>query len=238
MSIINEALKKTEQRLQENAAKNQPQGDGLASASQSHQPQGDGLASASQSHQPQGDGLASASQSQNSLADKKIARGDNFRRFSQWYGNLFSILILLLGISLSSFIFSLLGRKLGSSKVKALARSARISPDKSIRSAISGGESIKIAQAPKPQAAIALQQPVVLPPLSEKTSLAKEEQKAPETTFVLNGIFFSDNDGYALINNQIVRENDLVDGAKVKKITANSVELNSQEKLITLSTRR
>src|SRR3989339_2024869 len=40
-----------------------PEGDGLASNSQSHKPEGDGLASNSQSHKPEGDGLASNSQS-------------------------------------------------------------------------------------------------------------------------------------------------------------------------------
>jgi len=154
MSIINEALKKTEQHIQENAAK------------------------------------------RNSLP-AKLSGPNPF---------LLYILILLAGIALSSFIFSLLGPK-----IKTVA--------------------------PK-KAAIAIQQPVSLPPLPEKPDLAKEEQKAPEATFVLNGIFFSDKDGYALVNNQIVRENDSVDGAKVTKITANTVELNSQEKLITLSTRR
>jgi len=152
MSIINEALKKTEQRIQQN----------------------------------------------NSLP-AKLPGPKPF---------LLYILILLAGIYLSSFIFSLLGHK------------------------------IKTAQAPKPQAAIAIQQPAVLSPLPEQPVLAKEEKKAPEAAFVLNGIFFSDNDGYALINNQIVRENESVDGSKVKKITANTVELDSQGKLITLSTRR
>ncbi|MDD5477007.1 MAG: hypothetical protein PHG87_02195 [Candidatus Omnitrophica bacterium] len=156
MSIINEALKKTEQYIQQNEAK------------------------------------------KNSFLDKKSGP----RPF------LLYILILLLGISLSSFIFSLLGDK------------------------------IKTAQAPN-KTAIALQQPVVLAPLPEEPALAKKEEKnIPEAAFVLNGIFFSDNDGYALINNQIVRENDSVDGAKVMKIAANTVELNNQEKLITLSTRR
>jgi len=42
-------------RLEIAGVKNQPEGDGLASASQSHQPEGDGLASASQSHQPEGE---------------------------------------------------------------------------------------------------------------------------------------------------------------------------------------
>jgi len=74
--------------------------------------------------------------------------------------------------------------------------------------------------------------PVVLlstPILSTIPSTNKDE-------FVLNGIFFSDNDGYALVNNQIVRENDLVDGTKVSKITANTVELKQEDKIITLST--
>ncbi len=117
-------------------------------------------------------------------------------------------LILLLGIFLSSFIFSLLGHK------------------------------IKTARAPNKTAA-SLKQPLVLASLPEAPALAKKEEKdSPETTFVLNGIFFSDNDGYALVNNQIVRENDSVDGAKVTKITANTVELNNQEKPVILSTRR
>ena len=69
-------------------------------------------------------------------------------------------------------------------------------------------------------------------------SALTEEQAKPEKKFTLNGIFFSDNGGYALVNNQIARENDLVDGAKVEKITANTVELNNEGKIITLSTNR
>jgi len=83
------------------------------------------------------------------------------------------------------------------------------------------------------------------PALPTAPVLPIEEKKIPQTipsqdkqAFVLNGIFFSDNDGYALINNQIVRENDSVDGATVQKITANSVEINQEGKVTTLSTRR
>ncbi|MDD5465315.1 MAG: hypothetical protein PHP73_03120 [Candidatus Omnitrophica bacterium] len=156
MSIINEALKKTGQYIQQNEAKNNP--------------------------------LPAK------LPGPRIL--------------LAYILILLTGIFLSSFIFSLLGRK------------------------------IKTAQVAK-KTAIPVQQPaLVLPPPPEEPALVKEEKNVPETAFVLNGIFFSDNDGYALINNQIVRENDSVDGARVTRITANTVELNNQEKPVTLSTRR
>jgi len=75
--------------------------------------------------------------------------------------------------------------------------------------------------------------PVVAP-----TSLPPKEEEKPEKIFILNGIFFSDNDGYALVNNRIVRENDLIDGVKVEKITALTVELNNEGNIITLSTNR
>ena len=65
-----------------------------------------------------------------------------------------------------------------------------------------------------------------------------EEKKPAETSFILNGIFFSDNDGYALVNNQIVRENDYVDKAKVSLITPNTVQLDNAGSTITLSTHR
>lgn len=68
----------------------------------------------------------------------------------------------------------------------------------------------KIAEAPKPQ------EPVL-------------------PSFVLNGLFFSGNDGYALVNNQIVREGDVVDGAEVERIIDNAVELKCQGKEIKLT---
>lgn len=79
-------------------------------------------------------------------------------------------------------------------------------------------------------------------PLSEKKTAAfAEPQPLPvateETapTLVLNGIFFSGNDGYALINNRIVREGDAIGGLTVKKINSDEVELqgsNSGVKLL------
>ena len=87
---------------------------------------------------------------------------------------------------------------------------------------------------------ITLDQPVAPLPQAREIILPKEEAASlpSEQKFVLNGIFFSDNDGYALVNNQIVRENDLVDGAKVQKITSGSVELNQEGKITTLTTSR
>lgn len=114
-------------------------------------------------------------------------------------------LILLLGIFLSSFIFSLL-----SHKTKITQAPQKIIP---------------VTPPPAPTLAIVPAQPI-LPP---------EEPKIVQEVFVLNGIFFSYNDSYALINNQIVRENVMVDGARVLAITENTVELDNQGKPLTLT---
>jgi len=119
------------------------------------------------------------------------------------------ILILLGGLFLSQIIFKLLNHKV----VKAR-------PKKEI------------------SAVVQTQQTALPAPLPVKPAPLIEEQKKPEVNFILNGIFFSDNDGYALVNNQITRENDSVDGAKVIKITPNSVELDNQGTIITLNTQR
>ena len=156
MSIINEALKKTEQDLKKNTANDQP---------------------------------------------KPIGR-------ARPKPYLLYILILLAGFALSNSIFGLLQHK------------------------------IKTIQAPNKNAA-AVDQIINPPPfLPILPSPSPQEHKPIETSFVLNGIFFSDNDGYALVNNQIVRKNDFVDGAKVSLITANSVQLDNAGETITLSTRR
>ncbi|MDO8489696.1 MAG: hypothetical protein Q7S42_06305 [Candidatus Omnitrophota bacterium] len=185
MSIINEALKKTEQYIQENAARNRPQGSGL------------------ENHPP-----------------TKI--------HSTPSPLLIYILILLAGILLSKLIFSLLSQPenkslASSSQNLKPSNSQNFKPEnKSLTSNIPEnhkGESDKISIPVTP----------IAPILNNKT---------PEVNFVLNGIFFSDNDGYALVNNQIVRENDLVDGAKIIKITTNNVELDSDGKLINLSNHR
>lgn len=70
---------------------------------------------------------------------------------------------------------------------------------------------------------------------------AEEKEEEPQkTALVLNGIFFSpDNGYYALINNKIVKEGDDIDGVLVKRIDLNNVELESEEgKLVKLSRER
>ncbi len=124
------------------------------------------------------------------------------------------ILILLVGLFLGNIIFSLLRDKVKPANISKKINSTNL-------------------------------QLTTIPALPISPVLTEEKNKIQESspsidkeTFVLNGIFFSDNDGYALINNQIVRENDSVDGSKVQKITANRVELEQEGKIITLSTRR
>jgi len=60
----------------------------------------------------------------------------------------------------------------------------------------------------------------------------------PTQPFVLNGVFFSEDCGYALINNQIVRQGDEVDGAQVVRITPEMVEINFQGNSILLKTNK
>lgn len=62
--------------------------------------------------------------------------------------------------------------------------------------------------------------------------------KESQEPFVLNGIFFSDNKGFALINNQIVAVGDKVSGATVKRISADEVELDLDGSTLKLTTRQ
>ncbi|PIQ90966.1 MAG: hypothetical protein COV71_01645 [Candidatus Omnitrophica bacterium CG11_big_fil_rev_8_21_14_0_20_41_12] len=162
MSIINEALKKTGEFIQENETKNKPAA--------------------------------------------KIFPSPKLL--------LVYFLILLAGILLSKFIFDLLSRP----QERTLASDSRSAP----------------LQSPK----AASVEPSVKPVLPTAVIAPLENKNTAEPSFILNGIFFSDNDGYALVNNQIVRENDSVDGATVARITQTTVELDSNGELTSLSTRR
>lgn len=53
---------------------------------------------------------------------------------------------------------------------------------------------------------------------------------------ILNGIFFSGDEGYALVNNHIVKEGDVVNGATVKRITADEVEAEVDGSILKLTT--
>lgn len=70
-------------------------------------------------------------------------------------------------------------------------------------------------------------------PQEEKAS--KEPQGAL-LSLVLTGVFFSENECYALINNKIVKESDVIDGATVTKINEDGVTLEANGSAISLST--
>ncbi|MCX5693552.1 MAG: hypothetical protein NT014_00210 [Candidatus Omnitrophica bacterium] len=120
----------------------------------------------------------------------------------------FYILILLVGLLLGNLIFNFISHKINN----------QVTPKKNI-----------------PIATEAVKPP--LPPI-QPAQTQEEKKPAEKTPFILNGIFYSDNNGYALINNQIVRENDYVDGAKVSLITTDKVELDNAGQIITLTTHR
>jgi hypothetical protein len=178
MSIINEALKKTEEYLQKNSAKD-------------------------------------------SSLPPKPARAKPFLLYT---------LILLAGLALGNFILNLLSHKLQSNGLPSSRQSHKIQSTQT-----PGKTALPITQTTNSPPLAALPNP-----LSEekKPTAQASKESLKEGLFVLNGIFISDNDGYALVNNQIVRENEYVDGAKVGLITTNTVELDNAGQTITLSTHR
>nr|MBC8436521.1 hypothetical protein [Candidatus Omnitrophota bacterium] len=70
------------------------------------------------------------------------------------------------------------------------------------------------------------------PALTQETA-AENETPALPASLVLNGIFFSQDEGYyALVNNKIVKVGDDIDGAKVRHIDFDNVELESEAGLL------
>ncbi|MFA5095818.1 MAG: hypothetical protein WC478_00555 [Candidatus Omnitrophota bacterium] len=68
------------------------------------------------------------------------------------------------------------------------------------------------------------------PPAALKSALPAAEPPA----LVLNGVFFEQGAGFALINNRIARMGDEIEGAKVKEITMEGVTLEFGGKTIKL----
>ena len=84
---------------------------------------------------------------------------------------------------------------------------------------------------------------ITLEPLSKAVSPREsapiedtaEAPKETPSSFTLNGVYFSGGEGYALINNRIVKEGDIVDGATVVQIFLDEVELERDGSIIKLS---
>lgn len=86
----------------------------------------------------------------------------------------------------------------------------------------------------------------IISQVEDKFQPTKKEETLPEPIreklpkelkglFVLNGTFFSQDEGYALINNQIVKVGDVINGATVKRISLNEVELEANGQTIKLN---
>lgn len=76
--------------------------------------------------------------------------------------------------------------------------------------------------------------PVPAPQEAQAPAPPIDAKKKLEESLVLNGIFFSGDEGCALINNQIVKQGDLIEGATVKQISLNEVELEFEGSTIKL----
>ncbi len=68
-------------------------------------------------------------------------------------------------------------------------------------------------------------------PAALQTSVSKESPPS----FTLNGVFFSGAEGYALINNRIVKKGDKIDGATVVQVLLDEVDLDFGGSIIKLS---
>lgn len=79
-----------------------------------------------------------------------------------------------------------------------------------------------------------IQKEADLPPPAPPSTDIQRPLAQPSLT--LNGVFFSEDQGYALINNRIVKEGDLIDGVTVVRITLEEIDLNFQGQDIKLST--
>ena len=76
------------------------------------------------------------------------------------------------------------------------------------------------------------------PQVALEIPVAKQELPVKENraALVLNGIFFAKDGCYAIINNQIVKENDVIEGATVTRITVDEVEFEADAVKFKLST--
>lgn len=78
--------------------------------------------------------------------------------------------------------------------------------------------------------------PQAQPQQTQPQSLPQsQEQPTVMPSLVLNGIFFTGNDGYCLINNQILKAGDEIEGVVVEKINEQEVELSNRGTTIKLS---
>ena len=149
-------------------------------------------------------------------------RPEGKNRFSLKTGFLF-VLVAFIGLFAANFLFDFFAKQAHRTP-KTYPQPAAALPVRKIEAAAQTTVSVPASASPR----VATPEPA---PLSDK-----EQLQAESPSLTLNGVFFSDDGGYALINNQIVKEGDAVEGLKVVRITAAGVELDKNGSVIKLST--
>lgn len=142
---------------------------------------------------------------ENSDGLASINKFEKTRKFNK-RGILLYVFALACGIILANVIFGVF------SKPAPGIRIARVQ-EKPVVSTVASRQDLPIAE-------------TYVPPLGA-------EPKAPK--LVLSGVFFSQASSYAIINNQIVKEGDIIEGVVVKRINQEDVVLESSGVPFTLS---
>ena len=73
---------------------------------------------------------------------------------------------------------------------------------------------------------------------AQKVSPPTESVRQSPPSLVLSGVFFSENEGYALINNRILRQGDTIDGARLIKVGLDAVELEFNGETFKITARK
>jgi len=93
--------------------------------------------------------------------------------------------------------------------------------------------------APKTSPAVVIKEDIPLTVAAQAvTSSAAEEEESWEdlpSPLIVSGVFFSGDEGYALINNKIVKKGDRVGPATVGEISLQEVELENRGSVVKLS---
>jgi len=141
--------------------------------------------------------------------------------------------IAVLGVFLASLLFGLMSRLTSRNHPSAQA------------TGIAEKNPASLAEEKKQELASIKQEPPQVPAAEiipdQPQQLAKAEDirnTVDPSSFKLSGLFFSDSEGYVLINNEILKEGDQIEGAVVKHISLDGVELDLQGQSIKLTNKK
>lgn len=170
-----------------------------------------------------------------SKLDSKVLRGsDSQAQPPKIKPRLFLIyaLVVCFGLFIGNSIFTFLTR----SKGPFISKEPAILEDSSIRNAKPIPKESNLATPQEETRGIIHPKPLGVSSSEAKPATSNDIKEKPRVPLVLNGVFFSGDEGFALINNHIVREGEVVDGATVKRIKLNEVQLDLDGSTVRLST--